>query len=378
MKTKSLLAAGFLGLMACPLAGQDAAGLYRQLCDDGDMVGCSLLGVMYRDGTGVTQDLARAASLFEQACNRSLVEGCARLGVMYANGLGVPQDVARGVSLSRQACDGGDQQGCSNFEVLAGLMRVALLQQLPVEDRTLAIGGAGSGTLSDADPVGPDGSPVQAWALELRAGQQVTADLTSSDFDAFLLVTGPGLTSELSDDDGGSGCDARVTFIAPEDGEYRAIVGTAEPGNTGFFVLRASDAPPAIASRPCSRALDPFAVARPGLLAGGTDRTAVETEGSSTLIVRAELEEYFGRNALEAIQQLNSRWLRATRVGGGFSGPAYARVVLDGTHLGPLEELSRISTESVEYIRFLSAIDATTKYGTGFAGGAIEVTSRGR
>ena len=378
MKTKSVLVACFLGLLACPLAGQDAAGLYQQLCDDGDMVGCSLLGVIYRDGTpGVPQDLARAASLFQQACDRSLVEGCARLGVLYATGLGVEQDIARGVSLSRQACDGGDQQGCANFDILAGLVRVALLQQLPVEDRTLAIGGAGSGTLSDADPVGPDGSPVQAWALELRAGQQVTADLTSSEFDAFLLVTGPGLASELSDDDGGGGCDARVTFVAPEDGEYRAIVSTAEAGNTGSFVLRASgDAPTSAPSQPCSRALDAFAVVGPGLLAAGTD-APVETEGSSTLIVRAQLEEFSSRTILDAIRRLNSRWLRASRIT-GLSGATEARVVLDGTPLGPLDDLSLINADGVEYIRFVSGINATTKYGTDFGGGAIEVTSRGR
>ena len=46
MNTKSLLLAAFLGLLACPLAGQDAERLYQQLCDDGDMLGCSLLGVM--------------------------------------------------------------------------------------------------------------------------------------------------------------------------------------------------------------------------------------------------------------------------------------------------------------------------------------------
>ena len=85
-------------------------------------------------------------------------------------------------------------------------MRTALLGQLPIEDRTIAIGDQGVGTLSDGDPEGPDGSYLQAWALELRAGQEVTADLISSDFDSYLMVTGPGLESELSDDDGGVGC----------------------------------------------------------------------------------------------------------------------------------------------------------------------------
>lgn len=377
MKSESLLVTVFLGLLACPLAGQNSERLYQQLCDDGDMLGCDLLGVMFRDGVGVTQNFARAGDLFQQACDGDLMESCSRLGVMYVNGLGVTQDIARGLDLSQQGCDGGDELGCNNVDLLVGLMRVALLQQLPLDDRMLAIGVAGSGTLSDTDPLGPDGSFVQAWALELSAGQQVTADLTSFDFDAYLLVTGPGL-QPLSDDDGGGGCDARVTFTAPEDGEYRAIVGTASPGGTGAFVLRASDAPPAVIPRPCNRALTASAVGQPALLAGQTAQPEAPTEGNSRLIVRAQLAEYSGRPILDAIQRFNGRWLRASRSGGGFSGPSFARVVLDGTPLGPLDELSRISAESVEYIRFLTAVNATTKYGTGFTGGVIEVTSRSR
>ena len=104
---------------------------------------------------------------------------------------------------------------------------------------------------------------MQAWAIELRAGQEVTAELNSSDFDAYLLVTGPGLESELSDDDGGGGCNARITFTAPEDGEYRAIVGTADASTTGEFVLRASGTPTASSLGPCSRAISASAVGRP-------------------------------------------------------------------------------------------------------------------
>ena len=376
MKTKSLLIAGFLGLLACPLAGQDAERLYQQLCDDGEMLGCNLLGVMYRDGVGVTQNLARAADLFQQACDGDMMESCSRLGVMYANGIGVTQDVARGLNLSQQACDGGDTQGCDNVEVLMGLVRVALLGQLPTEDRILAAGVEGRGTLSADDSEGPDGSYVQAWALLLRAGEEVTAELTSSDFDAYLLVMGPGLESELSDDDGGGGCNARITFTAPEDGEYRAIVGTAELGGTGEFVLRASGTPPAAASGSCSSAVNPSAIADQGLLAGRTDPSA-PTQGNSTLIVRAQLEQYAGRSVLDVIRRFNSRWIRATR-GAGFAGPNFARVVIDGTVREDLDQLNNIAADDVESLRYLTATDATTIYGTGFAGGVIEVTMRRR
>ena len=43
-----------------------------------------------------------------------------------------------------------------------------------------------------------------------------------------------------------------------------------------------------------------------------------------------------------------------------------------------LNELRQLSADSVESLRFVRATDATTKYGIGFAAGAIEVTTRGR
>jgi hypothetical protein len=221
---------------------------------------------------------------------------------------------------------------------------------------------------------------LQAWALELRAGQEVTTDLVSSDFDSYLMVTGPGLESGLSDDDGGGGCDARITFTAPEDGEYRAIVGTADPRSTGQFVLSASVTPPAGTLGPCRRAVDAGDVLpdRPSVLAGRTDD--VPTEGSSTLIVRAQLEGYSGQMAMDVVRRFNSRWLRTTRPGpiGPTSGPSFARVSIDGATPGDLGDLDAINADDIEYMRYLNASDATIKYGTGFTGGVIEVTSRGR
>jgi outer membrane receptor for ferrienterochelin and colicin len=53
-------------------------------------------------------------------------------------------------------------------------------------------------------------------------------------------------------------------------------------------------------------------------------------------------------------------------------------VVVDGARFGELEELRRIPAEDVERIHFLRGPDATTIYGTGYGGGAIEVTTRRR
>ena len=104
--------------------------------------------------------------------------------------------------------------------------------------------------------------------------------------------------------------------------------------------------------------------------------TATQTaRGNSTLIVRAQLAELTQRNAYEAVETLNRRWMQSRRTSSFASGPAYARVVVDGIVRGGLDELRRLNTENIETMRYVSATDATTKYGTGFSGGAIEVTT---
>ncbi len=113
---------------------------------------------------------------------------------------------------------------------------------------------------------------------------------------------------------------------------------------------------------------------------GGGQTAAPPARGGSNMIIRAELEARPGQNAYEIIQDLHRTWLREDRRGASFGlgGPRYALVVVDGTPRGELDELRQMSANEIEYIRFLSGPDATIKYGTGYPGGAIEVTSRGR
>ncbi len=111
---------------------------------------------------------------------------------------------------------------------------------------------------------------------------------------------------------------------------------------------------------------------------GGEGGTATRaSQGNSRLIVRAQLERLAGQSAWRAVETLRQRWLRPVR-GGSMAGPSYARVVIDGSIRGELDELRLMSTESIESLRYLSATDATTKYGTGYFGGVIEVTMRRR
>lgn len=119
------------------------------------------------------------------------------------------------------------------------------LLTLPTNGRSLAVGAAARGELTDADALWVDGSRVQAWALELAAGQTVWVDLVSDAFDGFLMAAGPGLGEGLQDDDSGGGCNARLTWTPAAAGTFHVIVNTVSAAANGAFDLRVSVQEPA-------------------------------------------------------------------------------------------------------------------------------------
>ncbi|MCH7873833.1 MAG: hypothetical protein IH965_00870 [Gemmatimonadetes bacterium] len=93
-------------------------------------------------------------------------------------------------------------------------------------------------TITATDPtIIDDGPHALVWEIDGSSDAAVTVTLESDAFDAYLLITGPGLEAPLSDDDCGGGRNAGVTFVFPEDGTYRVIVTTFRPSDTGPFAL---------------------------------------------------------------------------------------------------------------------------------------------
>lgn len=136
----------------------------------------------------------------------------------------------------------------------------SILMLLPTEDRHLEVGEEFTGALSTSDYVSADGNLLEAWEIEGRAGESVTVDLSSDAFDARLYVTGPGFGSALSDDDGGGGCDARLTVTFLENGSFR-VVASSFGTETGTYTLRVSDEPSPVPSYACGD-VDPTVLSR--------------------------------------------------------------------------------------------------------------------
>lgn len=152
---------------------------------------------------------------------------------------------------------------------------VETLAQLDPQGRQLILGTESVGSLSDADRTG-DGEALQSWAFIGDSGTAVTFDLISPDFDTFLYLVSPSLDLQSNDDDGGA-CNARITTVLAETGEYR-VIASAFSNGSGEFTLRASPETPPLADGPCPGSepdLDPEALfamplAGPPLAVGDT------------------------------------------------------------------------------------------------------------
>ena len=116
------------------------------------------------------------------------------------------------------------------------LMRPIQMSELSVDGRSLRLGSSSYGTLSDLDPM-IEGRPVQAWAFRGDAGQRVTFDLISEDFDSYLHLIGPGITAPMTDDDGAGDLDSRIEFTLPASGTYR-VIASSLGGDGGSYEIR--------------------------------------------------------------------------------------------------------------------------------------------
>lgn len=103
------------------------------------------------------------------------------------------------------------------------------------------------------------------------------------------------------------------------------------------------------------------------------------TSRSRDLITSDELMEVPHNTVFEAVRALRPRWLQARNMASLRSQARHTpRVYVDGHFRGEINELSRLVPHEVAEIRFMSASDATTRFGTNHIAGAIVITTRRR
>lgn len=99
---------------------------------------------------------------------------------------------------------------------------------------------------------------------------------------------------------------------------------------------------------------------------------AKKTRYSRDHISYEEIQNNDASNAFDLIRNLRPQWLWGRGPKSiNYEGAPYPVVYVDDSKHGDINSLSTISTQYITEIRFLSAGDATIRYGINHAGGAI-------
>ena len=168
------------------------------------------------------------------------------------------------------------------YEILAGTLRnaygaytVSLAQggaARPVAapaGRLIRPGEIQRGTLTTNSPKHDDNTPYEPFVFDGRAGQRVSIGMASDAFDSYLVLRQAGSTSNLdSNDDGGGGRSASITYVLPNTARYEiranAVSGTA----TGDFTVRLDEVGPVPVIAASAQTLAYGRVVRGSLAAG--------------------------------------------------------------------------------------------------------------
>ena len=94
------------------------------------------------------------------------------------------------------------------------------------------------GTLASGDRTLRSGEYLDSYTFEGVPGQRVRIDLSSSDFDTYLIVKPPSGENVDNDDAEGLGSNSRVDLDLAEPGTYTVLVTSYQPGETGAYDLR--------------------------------------------------------------------------------------------------------------------------------------------
>lgn len=111
----------------------------------------------------------------------------------------------------------------------------------------------------------------------------------------------------------------------------------------------------------------------------GASAAQAQKGRKSNVITEEEIAKASAGDAYDLIRILRPGWFRtrgavSTREGDvNEGGVAY---YVDGMRVASVEDVRLINLDRIKEIRFLNAVDATNRYGTGHPSGAVEITTK--
>lgn len=100
-----------------------------------------------------------------------------------------------------------------------------------------------NGKLNNESSVLPsDNSYFDAYTFEGTAGERVTVQMSSEEFNPYLILLSPGGDNIAQDDDSAGGTSSQMEVTLPEDGIYTVLANTVAAGETGDYTLKLATA----------------------------------------------------------------------------------------------------------------------------------------
>jgi len=108
-------------------------------------------------------------------------------------------------------------------------------------DSTLDYPSTIQGEIRPDGPRDPEyGDLTATHSIQGDAGDSIEVTIQSTEFDTYLLVTGPAGEVVAEDDDDGDNTNSRAIFTLPSDGDYTIWVGSYSGDATGRYTLSVS------------------------------------------------------------------------------------------------------------------------------------------
>ena len=94
------------------------------------------------------------------------------------------------------------------------------------------------GTLAEGDETLQSGEYMDAYEVLVREGQWLRAEVLSGDFDPYFIILDPtGNQTDVDDSSEGNRSMTKAITQANEGGEWRIVVTSYEPGESGDYTL---------------------------------------------------------------------------------------------------------------------------------------------
>lgn len=112
-----------------------------------------------------------------------------------------------------------------------------------------------------------------------------------------------------------------------------------------------------------------------GCATGGEPRERAPRQ-QQNLLTEEQIHAGTFQTAFEVVQSLRPAWLRERARSVTNPQGAQVAVYLDGVRMGGISALRQVRVHNIATMEFMTPSDATTRYGTGHAGGAILIRTR--